>query len=65
VFLSFSDLFAALALVFVIDGIVTFVNPRGLKRVLTFILDCKDRELRFAGLLSMLVGVAILFLTRG
>jgi len=33
VFLNFSDLFAALALVFVIDGIVTFVNPRGLKRV--------------------------------
>lgn len=62
--LNFSDLFAALALVFVLDGIITFVNPRGLKRVLTQVLDCKDRELRIAGLLSMLVGLTILFLAR-
>jgi uncharacterized protein YjeT (DUF2065 family) len=64
VLLSFSDLFSALALVFVLEGIIVFVNPRGLKRVLTWVLDCKDRELRIAGLLSMLVGIAILFLAR-
>jgi uncharacterized protein YjeT (DUF2065 family) len=63
--LNFSDLFAAFALVFVLDGIITFVNPRGLKRVLTKIQDCKDQELRIAGLLSMLVGLTILFLARG
>ena len=63
-FVNFSDLFAALALVFVFEGIITFVNPRGLKRMLTKVLDYRDRELRIAGLLSMLVGVAILFWAR-
>lgn len=62
--LNFSDLFAALALVLVFEGILFFLNPRGLKRVLTWVLDCKERELRIAGLLSMLVGLAILFLAR-
>lgn len=62
--LNFSDLFAALALVFVFEGLITFVNPRGLKRWLTRVLDFKDRELRIAGFLSMLVGLTILFLAR-
>jgi uncharacterized protein YjeT (DUF2065 family) len=61
---SWSDLFAALALVFVLQGIVTFVNPRGFKRLLTRIIDHTEGELRFAGLLLMLVGIAILFLVR-
>lgn len=61
---SYSDLFAALALVFVLEGMITFANPRGLKRVLKRIQDSTDGELRFAGLLSMLVGIAILFLAR-
>lgn len=62
--LDFSDLLAALALVFVFEGIITFMNPRGLKRVLTRVLDFKDGELRIAGFLSMLVGLMILFLAR-
>jgi uncharacterized protein len=62
--LSFSDLFAALALVFVFEGIFTFINPRGLKRTLAKVLEFRDRELRIAGLLSMLVGVIILFWAR-
>ena len=62
--LNFSDLLAALALLFVLEGIATFINPRGMKRALAKVLDYKDRELRIAGLLSMLAGVGILFLVR-
>jgi uncharacterized protein YjeT (DUF2065 family) len=62
---SFSDLFVALALVLLLEGIIAFVNPRGLKHVLTRILDYTEGELRFAGLVMMLVGLAIiLFLAR-
>ena len=60
----FSDLFAALALVFVLEGILPFMNPSGLRRVLAKVLTLADRDLRIAGLGSMLVGVLILFLAR-
>jgi len=60
----FSDLVAALALLFVFEGIMPFVNPAGLKRTLAKLLTVGDRELRIAGLGSMLVGVLILFLVR-
>jgi uncharacterized protein len=59
-----SDLLAALALFFVLEGIVPFLNPGGMKRALEKLLAIGDRELRIAGLGSMLVGVAILFLVR-
>ena len=62
--LNLSDLLAALGLLFVIDGIVPFLNPRGIKRVFARLLEASDRELRIAGLGSMLVGVVILFLVR-
>ena len=59
---NFSDLAAAIALLLVLDGIVPFVNPRGLKRMLARLLEVGDRELRIAGLGCMLAGVALLFL---
>ena len=62
--LRWSDLFAALALVCVFEGIIAFANPRGFRRMLTMAANCTERELRFAGLMSMLVGIAILFLAR-
>jgi uncharacterized protein YjeT (DUF2065 family) len=62
--LNFTDLFAALALVFVFEGIATFLHPRGVKRAFARLLEVTDRELRIAGLGSMLVGVVLLFLVR-
>jgi uncharacterized protein len=62
--LHLSDLIAAVALLLVLEGVAPFVNPSGMKRALTRLLDIGDRELRIAGLGSMLVGLAILFLVR-
>ncbi len=62
--LNFNDLLAALGLFLVMEGIAPFVNPQGLKRALAKLLEVRDRELRIAGLGSMLVGVVILFLVR-
>ena len=62
--LSLSDLAAALGLFLVLEGIAPFLNPRGVKRAFARLLEVQDRELRFAGLGSMLVGVVILFLVR-
>ncbi len=60
----FSDLAAAVALLFVLEGMMPFLNPAGLKKTLARLLEVGDRELRIAGLGSMLVGVLILFLVR-
>jgi uncharacterized protein YjeT (DUF2065 family) len=62
--LNLTDLLAALGLFFVMEGIAPFLNPQGLKRALAKIAEVRDRELRIAGLGSMLVGVIILFLVR-
>jgi uncharacterized protein len=58
----FSDFGAALALVFVLEGIFPFLSPARTKRALARILSFGDREVRIAGLGSMLVGVMLLFL---
>ena len=57
-----SGLGAALALVFVLEGIFPFLSPGGTKRALARVLSFGDREVRIAGLGSMLVGVLLLFL---
>ena len=62
--LNFTDLLAALGLLLVLEGIAPFLHPQGVKRGFARLLQIEDRELRFAGLGSMLVGVVILFLVR-
>jgi uncharacterized protein len=61
---NFSDFLAAVGLFLVLEGIAPFANPQGLKRALTRLLQVPDRELRIAGLGSMLVGIIILFVAR-
>ncbi len=62
--MNFTDLLAALGLFLVLEGIAPFINPQGVKRAFAKLLQVQDRELRIAGLGSMLVGVIILFLVR-
>ena len=62
--MSLTDLLAALGLFLVLEGIAPFLNPQGVKRAFAKLLEVRDRELRIAGLGSMLVGIIILFLVR-
>lgn len=59
-----ADLLAALALVLVIEGIVPFVSPQAMRRMVASVLQLNDRPLRIAGLVSMLLGLAMLYLVR-
>jgi hypothetical protein len=56
------DLLVAFALLFVIEGVWPFLNPGGLRRALLLMAEQDDRSLRGAGLVSMLVGVMLLYL---
>ena len=62
--LNLPDLLAALGLFLVLEGIAPFLNPTGVKRALARLAEVGDRELRIAGLGSMLAGVVVLFLAR-
>lgn len=58
------DLGVALALLLVLEGILPFLNPAGLRRTLEAIQGLNDSQLRFAGLSSMLLGLVLLYILR-
>ena len=55
------DLLVATALMLVIEGIWPFLNPGSFKRALLQISSEGDRALRVAGLVSMVIGVGLLY----
>jgi hypothetical protein len=59
------DLLSAVALVFVIEGMLPFLSPGALRRTLLGVCALSDTTLRFTGLSSMLVGIVILNLVSG
>jgi len=58
------DLWVALALMLVIEGILPFVNPRGFRNMLRMAGEMDDKALRNGGLFIMLAGLALLYLVR-
>ncbi|MGB7099139.1 MAG: DUF2065 domain-containing protein [Xanthobacteraceae bacterium] len=59
-----TDFLAALGLVLAIEGILLAAFPGGTKRAMTAALESPDARLRIAGLVSALIGVAIVWLVR-
>ena len=55
-------LLAALALMLVIEGILPFTAPRAWREAFRRLTELTDGQLRFAGLMSMIVGLVMLFL---
>jgi uncharacterized protein YjeT (DUF2065 family) len=51
-----------LALVFVIEGILYFINPEGMKNMMKAMLEMDERTLRISGFVSMMIGVALLYI---
>jgi uncharacterized protein len=62
--MNWSDLLAAVALYLVLEGILPFLNPQAMKRVMMAMAAFTDRQLRLWGLVSMAAGVLLLFLVR-
>lgn len=56
------DLWIALALVMVIEGIIPFLNPGATRRMVLAIVEMDDKSLRISGLVSMILGVLALYL---
>ena len=62
--MRWADLFAAFALYLVLEGVLPFLNPQAMKRVLTTMTTFSDRQLRVWGLASMLAGALLLYWIR-
>ena len=56
------DILTAFALLLVLEGILPFLNPSGMKSVMLLIVQMEDKQLRSSGFLAMLVGVLLLYL---
>ncbi len=55
-------LVAAVALMLVIEGILPFTAPKLWRETFRKLTEMSDGQIRFAGLVSMMIGLAVLFL---
>ncbi len=62
--ISWNDLLAAVALLLILEGIVPFINPQILRKLLETMSRLDDRVIRLTGLSSMIAGVVLLYLVR-
>jgi uncharacterized protein YjeT (DUF2065 family) len=63
--MDWNDLWAAFALYLVLEGLMPFANPNGMKRALLQLSQLDERTLRIAGLVSMIAGAVLLYFVRG
>ncbi len=54
-----NDLWVAMALMLVLEGIMPFLSPDRLRRVLVAVIQMDNRSMRTAGLISMVAGVVL------
>lgn len=54
----------AFALYLVLEGVLPFVNPAAAQRVMAKLAQTEPRQLRWGGLISMMAGLALLWMAR-
>ncbi len=62
--LEWNDLWAALALVLVIEGVMPFLAPASVRRTMAGVSQLPDGQLRTVGFVSMMLGLGVLYLVR-
>ncbi len=60
--IDWQDLLTALALVLVLEGIMPFASPGGLRRTFETIQRLTDSQLRGLGVSCMLLGLLLLYI---
>ena len=62
--MNWADLWAALALVMVLEGLIPFFSPRGYRSMVQQMATLSESALRYTGLGLMLLGLVCLYLVR-
>ena len=60
--MDWGALWSALALVLVIEGLFPFLSPARWRQTFSKLLELQDGQLRFFGLVSMLLGLVMFWL---
>ncbi len=60
--INWSDLFRAIALLMILEGILPFLRPAAMRRMMQSMIELDDRTLRITGLVIMLSGLSLLYL---
>ena len=58
------EFFTAIALVLVIEGILPFLTPDRFRKTLEMVAQIDDAAIRKMGLMTMLLGLVVLYLAR-
>ena len=62
--MDWNDLFAAIALLLIIEGILPFLNPGRYRSMLEMLEQVSDSQLRMMSLVVMIVGAVVLTVVR-
>ena len=62
--MSADSLWAALALVLVIEGLMPALNPGGWRKMFERVMQLDDHQVRTAGLISMVLGLVVLWVVQ-
>jgi uncharacterized protein len=60
--MSVNDLWLALALVLIVEGLMPFISPATWRRLFEQMLTLQDGQIRFFGLLVIALGLGVLIL---
>lgn len=59
-----TELWLALALILIIEGVLPFINPNIMRQAMLKMLELNDRSMRISGFVSMIIGLVILYLVK-
>lgn len=59
-----TDLLSALALLLVIEGVLPFLNPAGMRKTMRMLSEMDDKTLRVTGFFTMIAGAILLYIVR-
>jgi uncharacterized protein YjeT (DUF2065 family) len=60
-----TEILTALALVFVLEGMLPFISPAKYRQMVAEIIRLSDNNIRNIGLVVMIAGLLLLFFVRG
>ena len=62
--IAWNDLFAALALLLVLEGAIPFLNPARWRSTMEMMTQLDDAAIRKVGLVTMIAGAILLYFVR-
>ena len=57
-------LLLAFGLMFVFEGLFPFISPKSWRETFKRLIELKDGQLRFMGLISLAAGIVLIYLSR-